>query len=625
MKQPDRPADSGKKNLSGVLGLIERLGNKLPDPIFLFIGATALVMVLSMVGSVAGWQVQPKRPAVVTETVLEGEREVRRPKLDAEGKKQIELVDAGVPIKPVSLLSSDGVYWLLANAIRNFINFAPLGVVLVGMLGIGVAEKVGLFEALMKWSARLVHPSMLTPMIVLLGVMSNVASDAGYIVLPPLAAALYAAAGRPPLAGIAAAFSGVAGGFSANLLVGSTDTLIAPITQVGARVLDPAYTVNPMCNWYFLAGSTFMLVGVGWFVTARIVEPRLRTSGGDLPSGGLSSAGADTQTLSPKEAQGLRWALVGFLPAVGIVAACLTVPGAPLAGNVPATSPRLGTIPLTPPPAFGEFTPPEGQVVGSDPINGTVTMRVGAEFEVTTPTGRGTFRVTEAERVDGRLTPAGTPDSRWSQAVVPIIFFLFLVPGLCFGTATGAIKSAKDVSGAFIESMRTMAPIIAMSFFAAQFVECFRFSRLDSMLANAGGSALFAAALPKPAMLAGIVVLVMIINLLMASMSAKWTALSVILVPMMMMVGVSPELTQATYRLGDSVTNIVTPLNSYIIVILAAVQKYRKNAGLGDLIALMVPYSALFFVVWTAFLLLWVAAGIPLGPGGPLQYVPPAQ
>jgi len=164
-----------------------------------------------------------------------------------------------------------------------------------------------------------------------------------------------------------------------------------------------------------------------------------------------------------------------------------------------------------------------------------------------------------------------------------------------------------------------------MAFFASQFVECFRFSRLDAMLANAGGAAIFHAGLPRPAMLVGIVLLVMIINVLMSSMSAKWTALSVILVPMMMMAGVSPELTQATYRVGDSITNCVTPLNTYIVIILATVQRYRKSAGIGDLIALMLPFSAVFAIVWPLFLLAWVALGIPLGPFGPLNYTPPLQ
>lgn len=625
MKPHDSSAQPAQRS-GGILGFIERLGNKLPDPIFLFIGATVFIMVLSSVGALLGWEVQPKRPVVEMQTLVENGVEVRRAVHDESGKPVVKLVEAGSAITPRSLISIDGLYWLLSNVVRNFINFAPLGVVLVAMFGIGIGERVGMFQAFMKWAARLVAPSLLTPMVVFLGIMSHVASDAGYIVMPPLAAALYAAAGRPPLAGIAAAFAGVAGGFAANLLVASSDTLIAPITQLGARVLDPTYQVIPTCNWYFMAASAIMLTLVGWFVTARIVEPRQKAVGGYT-----LTVDADTQQLSAQEVRGLKFALLGFIPALILVLALIFVPGAPLNGPMPAPAPTYGPIPLAHGATEGTFAPPEGVQIGKDPLDGTATLKPGMTLDVATaehdagPAIRGSLRVTEAEQVDGRFTPAPQPQPRWSQAVVPLILVLFLVPGLCFGIATGAIRSTEDVSKAFIDNMRTMAPIIAMAFFAAQFVECFKFSRMDAMIANAGGSALFAADLPRPAMLVGLVVLCIVLDLLISSMSAKWTALSMILVPMMMMTGVSPELTQAAYRVGDSVANVVTPLNSYIIVILGVLQKYRKDAGIGDLIAMMVPYSVIFFFAWTAFLLIWVGAGIPLGPFGPLEYVPAAE
>jgi aminobenzoyl-glutamate transport protein len=252
------------------------------------------------------------------------------------------------------------------------------------------------------------------------------------------------------------------------------------------------------------------------------------------------------------------------------MAGLIAIPGAPLHGSMPAPAPAFGPIPVDAP-----AVPPEA-----------------------------------------KLMP------RWSQGIVPFILVGFLLPGMAYGIATGAVKKASDVSRAFVHAMATMAPIIAMAFFAAQFIECFRFSRLDAMLANAGGKVIVAADLPKPLLLTAVVLLVMVINLLMSSMSAKWTALSMILVPMLMMAGISPELTQAAYRVGDSITNIITPLNSYIIVILAVVQRYSKDAGIGNLIAMMLPYSIVFCVVWTLFLLAWVALGIPLGPNAPLWYVP---
>jgi aminobenzoyl-glutamate transport protein len=555
---PEAPAKP--KLLDRALTTIEWLGNKLPDPIFLFLGATLLVMALSAVGASMDWSVQPVKPQAVT-ALIDG---VATPTLDTSGKPVLELVPSGTPIGPRNLITSDGIYWLVANMVRNFINFAPLGVVLVSMFGIGLAEKVGLFGAAMRYFAAIVPGKALTPMIVFLGVMSNTASDAGYIILPPLAAALYLALGRPPLAGIAAAFAGVAGGFSANLLIASTDALIAPLTERGARVLDANYTVLPTCNWYFLAASTFVVTLMGWFVTAKIVEPRL------VKLGGFDVSAAESQSLSELERKGLRWALTAIAVAAVIITASIAIPGAPLSGNMPAPAPTFGPIPVDPP-----ATPP---------------------------------------------TAAAQP--RWSQAIVPYILIGFLLPGLAYGIATGSIRKTTDVTKAFVHSMATMAPIIAMAFFAAQFIECFRFSRLDAMLANAGGKALVAADLPKPLLLVGVIMLVMVINILMSSMSAKWTALAAILVPMLMMAGISPELTQAAYRVGDSVTNIVTPLNSYIIVILAAVQRYRKDAGIGNLIAMMLPYSVVYFIVWTLFLLGWVALELPLGPKAPLWYTP---
>jgi aminobenzoyl-glutamate transport protein len=512
---------------------------------------------------------------------------------------------------------------MIANMVRNFINFPPLGVVLVSMFGIGVAERVGLFGAFLKWMATLVPNQFLTPMVVFLGIMSNTASDAGYIILPPLAAGLYAAFGRSPIVGIAAAFAGVSGGFSANLLIASTDTLVAPLTEGGARVLDPNYTVLATCNWYFLAGSTFMLTLLGWFVTAKIVEPRL--SGPEHLAG--VTADANARTLDAAEARGLRYAGIGLLASLLVVAAAIAIPGAPLNGPMPAPAPTYGRVPSEAEPARGQFRPvQEGAKL---PASGQVTIAKGLTIEAETTDAdgkkmRGTAKTNEAAVAQARMEPAPVAQPRWSQAIVPIIFFCFLVPGLAYGISTGAVRSQKDVAKAFIHSMQSMAPIIAMAFFASQFLGCLSHSQLDRMIAFAGGKFLVSLGLPRAVLLAAMILLVMIVNILMSSMSAKWTALSVILVPMMMMAGLSPELTQAAYRVGDSVTNIVTPLNSYIIVILAAVQRWKPDMGIGNLIAMMVPYSVIFAVVWIIFLLAWLYLGIPLGPGAPSTYVPQA-
>ncbi|MEX2219141.1 MAG: AbgT family transporter [Phycisphaerales bacterium] len=606
----------------GLLGLIERLGNLLPDPVFLFIGATVLVVVLSALGSAMGWSVQPVRPRVAMEMVVSASGEPsQQPRVDSAGRPVIELVDAGAPIRPRSLATSDGVYWLIANLVRNFITFAPLGVVLVSMIGIGVAEKTGLFGAAMRYLATIVPRAALTPTVVFLGIMSNTASDAGYIILPPLAAALYAAYGRSPLAGIAAAFAGVSGGFSANLLIASTDALVAPLTERGARVLEPTYTVLATCNWYFLIGSTFVLTLVGWFITDRIVEPRLAGQ-----ADADASLAPEPGGLSAKEVRGLKAALVGVVIAVGLIVAMLRIPGAPLHGPMPAPVRPNEAVSLAFPAPEGDFTPTGEPARGQRAVPGRLLVKKDVVLEAAAPDGtRGTFSVGGPGELPGVLNPPPASQPRWSQAIVPFILIGFLIPGLVYGIVTGAIRRPADVTRAFIHSMSSMAPIIAMAFFAAQFIECFKFSHLDAMLANAGGKGLVASGLPRPLMLVGVVLLVMVVNILMSSMSAKWTALAPILVPMLMMAGVSPELTQAAYRVGDSVTNPITPLNAYIIVILAVVQRYRKEAGIGNLIAMMIPYSAGFFVMWVLFLLGWVALGLPLGPGAPLWYAPGAH
>lgn len=548
----------------GLLDWIEWLGNKLPDPVMLFLGATVIVMALSLVGSIAGWSVQPKRAVVQTQPLVDAEgrpqldaqgKPLTTPVLDAQGKPVITVVDTGEPIKAKSLLTSDGVYWLLTNMVKNFINFAPLGLVLTGMLGIGVAEKVGFFGATMKWLAGLVPNSLLTPTIVFLGVMSSLASDAGYIVLPPLAAALYAMKGRSPVAGIAAAFAGVAAGFSANLLPSAGDALMAGLTTTAAQIIEPKHTVNPLCNIYFMQVSTILLTLVGWFVTARLIEPRFAKRTAD--EGGPQEVKAEdlaSQRLSPGERRGLLFALLATVVFLAVVLAAVLIPGAPLHGRVDAAN------------------------------------------------------------------PSSAP--KWTQAIVPMIFVGFLTPGIAYGMVTGSIRSFVDVAKAFTHAMATMAPVIVLAFFAAQFIECFKYSNLDRMLAFAGGDVLLASGLHPKLLLVALILLVMLINLFIGSMSAKWAMLSPIVVPMLMMVGLSPELVQATYRVGDSATNIVTPLNTYMVIILVVLQRYWKQAGVGSLIATMIPYSFTFFLAWTALLLVWVAVGAPLGVQGPLNYVP---
>jgi aminobenzoyl-glutamate transport protein len=550
---------SGKGRLPGWLDAIERVGNALPDPATLFFLGALLVLGLSQVAATLEWTVEKTVSREVRAIVRNAAGEpvvdpvsgdpVTRAVLDpATGRAEREIVR--VPVRAVGLLSSEGLYWALRSMVTNFTGFPPLGVVLVGMLGIGVAERTGFIGAALKAVLLAVPASLLTPTIFFVGVMSSMGLDAGYVVLPPVAAALYMAVGRSPLVGIAAVFAGVSAGFSANLFITSLDPLLAEFSTTSARLIDPDYAVAATANWWFMIVSTVVLTAAGWAVTAGWVEPRFRgkppEEGGALP---LAPEARDSQRLSPAETRGLLGAAGASLLALGVFAAAVAIPGAPLEG------------------------------------------------------------------VDG-------PFPRWVRVIVPLIFLGFLVPGLVYGVLTGAVRSDKDVARMMGEVMAGMGPYVVLAFFAAQFIAYFAHSGLGEMLAIAGGQVLTRAALPPALLMVGFIGVVMVSNLFIGSMSAKYAFFAPVFVPMFMQVGVSPELTQAAYRVGDSVSNVITPLNPYVVILLVYMQRYVPRAGIGTLVALMLPYTAVFALAWTALLVVWMGAHAALGPGGPLTYAP---
>lgn len=557
-----------------MLDWIERLGNRLPEPALLFVLLAAAVVAISALGDALGWKVQPVAPVM------------------RDGA--IALMPSGPELGPRSLLTVDGVYWMFSSMLRNFASMQALPLIFVSMLGIGLAERFGLFRALMRGLAIITPSRWLTPVIVFIGSSSSVASDAGYVVLPPLAAALFLAAGRHPVAGLAAAFVGVAGGFGAGLLPTGGDGVLAGFAQEAARVIDPSYTVSILHNLYFKIGSAFVVTLVGWYVTDRWIEPRLlrqhpeearpREDGGDP---GVA--------LSPQERRALRLALVTMGGLLAVLIAISVIPGMPLHGD-------------------GKQTLPNGRVL----VQQAVSI-LPADHETTAPThdilAREPFLIVEKEAA-GRLVE--TPGPRWSQAIVPMVFLLFLLPGLVFGWLTGQLRRQSDFTDAVHSGIREIVPVLVILFFLAQFTNYFAYSNLDRMLAFSGGQALFEAALPTTLLVVIFVLLVILADFAMSGMLSKFGVLAPIAIPMFMMVGLSPELTTAAYRIGDSVVNVITPLNSYALIILAMFQKYRPRAGLGTLIALMVPYSVALALAWTGALLLWFALGIDLGPGAPL-------
>jgi aminobenzoyl-glutamate transport protein len=575
-------AKNGKRS-GGWLDALERMGNKLPDPATLFVIGAALVMLFSEIAVRANWRVEPMTPMPMERPLTDAAGNpvldpqtglaLTEPVLDADGRPRLQLNPQMKPvldenkepvldpatgeplmeqevIQAVSLLDSEGLYWAITSMVKNFINFPPLGVVLVGMLGIGIAERVGLIAALLKSFMVKIPNMLLTPSMVFLGIMSSLATDAGYIVLPPLAMALYRAVGRSPLVGLAAVFAGVSAGFNANLFVTGLDPMLAEFSTTGARIIDAAYAVAPTCNWYFMIASTVVITATGWGVTSWLIEPRLsrkpEEEGGPAQ---VSDEELNQQRATAEERRGLRAAGLAFLIMALIWGAAILVPGWPL---------------------YGE----------------------GARFD------------------------------RWVEAIVPIIFTFFLIPAIAYGFAAKTLQSEKDIAKAMTDAMAGMAPIIVLAFFAAQFIEYFNHSNLGKMLAMSGGQALAGADMSPLVLITAFIVITMVFNLFVGSMSAKYAIFAPIFIPMLMMTGISPELTQAAYRIGDSVTNVITPLNSYLVIILVFMRRYIPRAGMGTLVSTMLPYTLVFAVVWTIMLLVWMQLGFPLGVAGPLEYVP---
>ncbi len=617
----NEPASSPRPK--GILDWIEWAGNKLPEPAIIFVILAVLVVIAADVGVRVGWTIQPVQPRLEMVATVDGSgapvlkpdgTPKMIPKVDERGSPIVRLESAGAPLVPRSLLTSDGIYWALSSMLRNFTGLPALGLIFVAMLGIGVAEKFGFFSALMRFLATITPKQLLTPAIVLIGANASVASDAGYIILPPLAAALYLAVGRHPIAGLAAAFAGVAGGFGGGFFPTGGDGALTGFAQDAARVIDPDYTVNILHNAYFKAGSAIVVMIAGWLVTDLIVEPRLNRSG-RVVLGAEEASVISKMSLTRRESRALVAAVGANIAVLGVVAALILIPGAPLHG---AGQPTLANdrallqhlISIEAP--LGNTPDASGVVPGLPPRAAAVPAH--------DVLSRDPLVVAELSSRGGLIE---SPGQRWSHVIVPVIFLAFLIPGMVYGALTGTLRSQKDFIDGIYHGIKSIVPVLAIAFFMAQFVNYFAYTRLDRMLAYAGGSLLVAADMPIPVLLTLFVGIVILGDFALSGMLSKFGVLAPIFIPMFMMVGISPELTTAAYRIGDSVVNIVTPLNSYLLIILVVLQKYQKDAGLGSLISLMIPYSAIFFVIWTGFLLAWYTLGFDLGPESPLGYIPP--
>ena len=580
-----------------VMDWIEWVGNKLPEPALLFALLAFAVILISGIGAALDWQVQPVKPGIATELVIAADgTESQKPVLGEDGKPQLKLVESGAPLQPKSLMTADGVYWMMSSMLRNFAQIPALPLIFAAMLGIGLAEKFGFFATLMRWLAFMTPARLLTPAVVFLGANSSIASDAGYIILPPLAAALYLAVGRHPVAGLAAAFAGVAGGFGGGLFPTGGDGVLTGFAQDAARVIDPNYSVSILHNYYFKIVSAFVVTLGGWLVTDLIVEPRLkRQFPAELQSAEL--AAMKDMALTANERRSLVASLCTMLAVAALLLLLTLVPGMPLYGDGQPTLPnsRVQTTQAI------ELLPANAEANQGDTVLAKEPLTVLAV---------------------GPARLAEQPGPRWTQVIVPMILVIFLLPGMVYGWFSGQLKNQAQLADALNHGIRSIVPVLVILFFLAQFVAYMSYSQLDRMLAYAGGSFLFDVHVPIPVLIVLFVLVVVLGDFAMSGMLSKFGVLAPIFIPMFMIVGMSPELTTAAYRIGDSVVNIVTPLNSYMLIILAVFQKYRAKAGLGTLIALMLPYSLVLGLLWTALLVVWYLLGLPLGPASPLNFAP---
>ena len=501
------------KPKKGFLHYVERGGNALPDPAILFALFCVGVLLLSLLGSLLGWS--GAHPAT------------------------------GEPVGVQNLASRDGLHWIILETVRNYTSFAPLGIVMVALLGIGIAESSGLIKTAIVTMLAKAPAKFVTVIIVLAGLISNVASDIGYILIIPLAGTIFHSLGRNPLVGMAAAFAGISGGFSANILISTQDPLLAGLSTAAAQIIDPYYEVLPTANYYFMAVSTFMIAAVVTVVTVKWVEPRLGPYTGDLPV-------EEMEKPTPLERKGLRRA--GYV--------CLLWIGLILAGLLPENGILRGT---------------DGQII-------------------TTPILRG---------------------------FITILFAIAITAGMAYGFTVGTFKKAADVIGGMNNSIKTLATYLVLVFFCAQFVAWFDWSNLGMLLAINGANFLDRVDMGLIPLVIIFVLLTGVINLFMGSASAKWAIMGPIFIPMFMLSGYSPELTQAIFRVGDSFTNIITPMMVYFALVIVYFQKYDKKSGIGTIIATMLPYSIALLISWTALLIVWILLELPLGPGVSLFYTLP--
>jgi aminobenzoyl-glutamate transport protein len=496
--------------LSKFLNYVERIGNALPHPAILFGILALLVLLFSWLGSELNFSAfHPTTKEV---------------------------------INTINLISKEGLHRIILEMVNNYTSFAPLGIVMVALLGIGIAESSGLISAIIRLLVLKTPSSLLIFIIVFVGIISNTASDLGYILIIPLAGVIFHSLGRHPIAGMSAAFAGVSGGFSANLLIGTIDPLLAGLSTEAAQIIDPNYIVLPTANYYFMAASTFVIAFMGTWITIKIIEPRLGKYNGDVTPETIES-------LSSLEKKGILYSFILFCFWVVIFLISLV-------------------------PQNGFFRGTDNSVLHSPLLKGFIS----------------------------------------------VLFLMSVSIGVLYGIITKKFKTATDIIKGMTDNFKSLAPFLVLVFFASQFVAWFKWSNLGLIFAIKGATFLQEINLGLIPLLILFVLFSGFINLFMGSASAKWAIMGPVFIPMFMLLGYSPELSQAVFRIGDSVTNIISPMMSFFALIIVYYQKYDSKAGIGTIISTMIPYSFVFLISWTLLLIIWILLGLPLGPGAGIFY-----
>ncbi len=596
------PADRGL--IVRVLDLLEWLGNKLPDPAVLFI--VGLIVTWGLSAWLSGMEFTETKPGELK------------------------------PIKITNMLTLASLSTFLTMMVDEFAKFPPLGIVLVALLGVAVAEHSGFINACLKSMLGFTPNRLLTPMLIFVAIMSHTAADAGYVLVIPIGGIMFYAAGRHPLAGIAAAFAGVSGGFGANFIVSGIDPLLSSLTQTGVDMVNKEYVVNPLCNIFFTAISGVVIVAVGWLLTDFVVEPRLRATEidgnpDDIPkfdeltnrdrwglklgllsillTGIAMIVWAWPKTSELRDSFGALTSIKNSVADFGIT---LKTDDHAIVQSVAGSAAMSGVLP-------GDRLI---EVRETDSAGATIKKTFSDRFEYLAFT-RDRSKSKPAEFLFNRsgadvvltLTPvkADSPGAPLMHMIVPLIFVFFVIPGLVHGYVSGKFKSHRDVVKGMTKTMETMGYYLVLVFFAALFIAAFKNSGIGDLLALKGAGFIRDAKLKPWQIIACMILLTSVVNLLIGSASAKWAMLAPIFVPMLMYAGISPELTQAAFRVGDSTTNIITPMMPYFPLVVVFCQRYVKNSGIGTVGAMMLPYSITFLIIWTLVLLVYWSLGLPLG------------